>query len=220
VTGEGCVSPDSQTEKLLALKLSLDNWGWQDVPFYLRRGKRLTPVSQGAIQFRAGPHQAFPPEATLDWQPARLLMSIHPDEGILLRFQAKHPGPQMHLRTLEMQFNYQDAFAARSPDADVSLESLPDRGTGTSSMLNAEEANASEQMPSSPSEIGPGPGASEVETTYTTDCAPTACVNSRVFLPVKDASRKQGKTGTEKLPGKSVAIGSLSLWERVRVRVP
>ncbi|MDE2322918.1 MAG: glucose-6-phosphate dehydrogenase [candidate division NC10 bacterium] len=115
---EDDVSPDSQTETFVALKLFLDNWRWQDVPFYLRTGKRLTrQVSEVAIQFRAVPHQAFPPEATLDWQPARLVMSIHPDEGIVLRFQAKHPGPKMSLRTVEMQFNYQDTFAARSPDA-------------------------------------------------------------------------------------------------------
>ncbi len=79
----------------MALKLFLDNWRWQDVPFYLRTGKRLTrQVSEVAIQFRAVPHQSFPPEATLDWQPSRLVMSIQPDEGIVLRFQAKHPGPE------------------------------------------------------------------------------------------------------------------------------
>jgi glucose-6-phosphate 1-dehydrogenase len=44
-------------------------------------------------------------------------MSIQPDEGIVLSFQAKYPGPKMHLRSVEMQFNYQDTFAARSPDA-------------------------------------------------------------------------------------------------------
>jgi glucose-6-phosphate 1-dehydrogenase len=115
---EGGVQPDSQTETFVALKLFLDNWRWQDVPFYLRTGKRLTrQVSEVAIQFRAVPHQSFPPEATLDWQPSRLVMSIHPDEGIVLRFQAKHPGPQMHLRMVEMRFNYQETFAVRSPEA-------------------------------------------------------------------------------------------------------
>ena len=44
-------------------------------------------------------------------------MSIHPDEGIVLRFQAKLPGSKMHLRSVEMQFNYQDAFSVRSPEA-------------------------------------------------------------------------------------------------------
>jgi glucose-6-phosphate 1-dehydrogenase len=44
-------------------------------------------------------------------------MSIQPDEGIVLRFQAKQPGPKMHLRSVEMKFNYRDSFAAQSPDA-------------------------------------------------------------------------------------------------------
>jgi glucose-6-phosphate 1-dehydrogenase len=115
---ENGVSPDSQTETFVALRLFLDNWRWQGVPFYLRTGKRLTrQASEITIQFRGVPHQSFPIESTLDWQSSRLVMSIQPDEGIVLRFQAKHPGPKMHLRSVEMQFNYQDAFAARSPDA-------------------------------------------------------------------------------------------------------
>jgi glucose-6-phosphate 1-dehydrogenase len=115
---EDGVAPDSQTETFVALRLLLDNWRWQDVPFYLRTGKRLARhASEITIQFRGVPHQSFPAESTLDWQSSRLVISIQPDEGIVLRFQAKHPGPKMHLRSVEMQFNYQDAFAARSPDA-------------------------------------------------------------------------------------------------------
>ena len=115
---EDGVSPDSQTETFVALRLFLDNWRWQGVPFYLRTGKRLArQASEITIQFRSVPHQSFPAESTLDWQSSRLTMSIHPDEGIVLRFQAKHPGPQMHLRSVEMKFNYRDTFAARSPDA-------------------------------------------------------------------------------------------------------
>jgi glucose-6-phosphate 1-dehydrogenase len=115
---EDGVSPDSQTETFVALRLFLDNWRWQGVPFYLRTGKRLNQqASEIAIQFRSVPHQSFPPEATLDWQPSRLTMSIHPDEGIVLRFQAKHPGSKMHLRSVEMKFNYRDTFVGRSPDA-------------------------------------------------------------------------------------------------------
>ncbi len=112
------VSPDSPTETFAALKLFVDNWRWQDVPFYLRTGKRLArQASEVAIQFRPVPHQAFPAGATMDWQPCRLAMSIQPAEGIVLRFQAKHPGPQVRLRPVEMKFNYQDAFARRSPEA-------------------------------------------------------------------------------------------------------
>ncbi len=112
------VSPDSQTETFVALKLFIDNWRWQGVPFYLRTGKRLTrQASEITIQFCRVPHQSFPTESTLDWQSSRLVISIQPDEGIVLRFQAKHPGPMMHLRSVEMQFNYKDVFATRSPDA-------------------------------------------------------------------------------------------------------
>jgi glucose-6-phosphate 1-dehydrogenase len=112
------VAPDSQTETFVALRLFLDNWRWQDVPFYLRTGKRLArQTSEIVVQFRGAPHQSFPVEAALDWQPSRLVISIQPDEGIVLRFQAKHPGPKMHLRSVDMQFNYQTAFAVQSPDA-------------------------------------------------------------------------------------------------------
>ncbi len=112
------VDPDSHTETFAALRLFVDNWRWQDVPFYLRTGKRLPrKVSEVSIQFRAVPHQSFPPEATLDWQASRLVMSIQPDEGIVLRFQAKYPGAEMHLRPVEMKFNYRGTFRQASPEA-------------------------------------------------------------------------------------------------------
>ena len=112
------VAPDSQTETFVAMKLLVDNWRWQGVPFYLRTGKRLhRQVSEISIQFRAVPHQSFPLEASLGWQPSRLVMSIQPEEGIVLGFQAKYPGPKMQLRPVEMRFNYRESFDAPSPDA-------------------------------------------------------------------------------------------------------
>ena len=112
------VSPTSQTETFVALKLSIDNWRWEGVPFYLRTGKRLmNQITEIVIQFKNVPHQAFPPEATLDWHPARLIITIQPFEGIILSFQAKHPGPEMHLNSVNMHFNYQEAFDTKSPNA-------------------------------------------------------------------------------------------------------
>ena len=112
------VSPDSLTETFVALKLFVDNWRWQDVPFYLRTGKRLPrQTSEVTIQFRAVPHKSFPSEAILDWQSSSLIMSIQPDEGILLRFQAKQPGTRLLLKPVTMQFNYQESFALPIPDA-------------------------------------------------------------------------------------------------------
>ena len=115
---EDGVAPDSRTETFAAVKLFIDNWRWQGVPFYLRTGKRLPQqVSEISIQFRAVPHQSFPPEASLGWQPSRLVISIQPDEGIVLGFQAKYPGPKMQLRPVDMRFRYRESFAAPSPDA-------------------------------------------------------------------------------------------------------
>ena len=97
VTGyrqEPNVASDSLTETYAALKLFVDNWRWQGVPFYLRTGKRLSHrVTEVSIQFHPVPHQTFPARALLDRQPNRLIIAIQPEEGILLRFDSKLPGP-------------------------------------------------------------------------------------------------------------------------------
>jgi glucose-6-phosphate 1-dehydrogenase len=112
------VAAKSQTATFVALKLFIDNWRWHGIPFYLRTGKRMMrQASEISIHFRAVPHQSFPPEATLDWQPARIVIVIQPGEGVVLRFQAKYPGAQMYLRTADMLFDYEKEFAARIPDA-------------------------------------------------------------------------------------------------------
>jgi glucose-6-phosphate 1-dehydrogenase len=112
------VDPASATETFAALKLFVDNWRWQGVPFYLRTGKRLPQkISQAVIQFRPVPHQAFPASASFDWQPNRLEIDIQPDEGIALRFQAKQPGVTLRLSSQEMHFRYAEAFKTSPPEA-------------------------------------------------------------------------------------------------------
>jgi glucose-6-phosphate 1-dehydrogenase len=112
------VVPGSPTETFAAVKLYVDNWRWQDVPFYLRTGKRLTTkASDVMIQFRPVPHQSFPKTAAITWQPNRLIIHIQPQEGILLRFQAKQPGPILHLSPVDLHFSYQETFQTKSPEA-------------------------------------------------------------------------------------------------------
>jgi glucose-6-phosphate 1-dehydrogenase len=112
------VNPESQTESFAALKLYVDNWRWQGVPFYLRTGKRLpTKVSEISVQFQPVPHQSFPPSAVIDWQPNSLLIRIQPEEGIQLRFQAKRPGLSMRLSTENLRFSYMEAFKGEPPEA-------------------------------------------------------------------------------------------------------
>ncbi len=115
---EDKVAPHSQTETYAALQLFIDNWRWQDVPFYLRTGKCLPRrCSEITVHFRVVPHQSFPPDVSQGWYPSRLVLSIQPEEGIVLAFQAKYPGPTMVLRPVEMRFRYEDTFAIPSPDA-------------------------------------------------------------------------------------------------------
>lgn len=112
------VNPRSRTETFAALKLFVDNWRWQDVPFYLRTGKRLPgTASEICIQYRPVPHQAFPPSAIGEMQPNRLLLRIQPEEGIVARFQAKRPGAGMRLSTVETRFSYKSAFNVPEPEA-------------------------------------------------------------------------------------------------------
>ena len=91
---EANVAPDSKTETFVALKLSIDNWRWADVPFYLRTGKRLPKrVTEIAIQFKRAPFVLFRKTSIERLTTNRLVLHIQPDEGISLRFGAKVPGP-------------------------------------------------------------------------------------------------------------------------------
>ena len=116
------VAPDSHTETYAALKLFVDNWRWQDVPFYLRAGKRMPrQLTEIVVHFRRVPHRSFPPEAMPDWQPTRVVICIQPDEGIVLQFHAKQPGGAMRLRLVDMRFSYRQAFEHPSPPAYATL---------------------------------------------------------------------------------------------------
>ncbi len=112
------VAADSPVETFAAMRLSLDNWRWQGVPFYLRTGKRMgARLSEVVIQFRSVPHRTFPPGASLEWRPSRLRLSLQPYEGIVLEFMAKQPGLSMTLRPVEMRFDYAESFTSPSPSA-------------------------------------------------------------------------------------------------------
>ena len=112
------VDPKSGTETFAAIKFFVDNWRWQDVPFYLRTGKHLPEkISTITIQFRPVPHRAFPAESIENWQPNRLVISIQPQKSILLRFQAKEPGLKMLLNPVDMVFNYDNTYDSEPPEA-------------------------------------------------------------------------------------------------------
>jgi glucose-6-phosphate 1-dehydrogenase len=101
----------SSTPTYAVLKLLIDNWRWQGVPFYLRSGKALgTKTTDISVQFRRPPLQLFQlPEGQMPEQ-NRILIGIQPDEGIHLKFQAKVPGAASESRAVDMVFHYRPAF--------------------------------------------------------------------------------------------------------------
>ena len=109
------VAEGSKTETFAAIKFYIDNWRWQGVPFYLRTGKRMgARASEISLQFRPVPHHPFSERVI---QPNRLAIQIAPEEGILLRTQAKEPGPIMKIRPVEMHYKYNEVFQVSSPEA-------------------------------------------------------------------------------------------------------
>ena len=111
------VDPESETETFIAARLTIDDWRWSGVPFYLRMGKRLPKrATEIAIQFKEVPHQLFKDSAT-NPEANLLAMRIQPDEGIMLRFGAKVPGLGIDVRNVTMDFTYGSAFQTDSPDA-------------------------------------------------------------------------------------------------------
>ena len=113
---EADVQPLSRTETFAAMRLTLDNWRWQGVPFYLRTGKRLRErASTVTLQFRRPPHVIFPSEDELP--PSTLTIRIQPEEGISLSFNGKVPGPDVQLGTVQMDFDYANTFGGPTPEA-------------------------------------------------------------------------------------------------------
>ena len=113
------VGPGSQTPTFAAFKLFIDNWRWKGVPFYLRSGKALNrKVSEIIIEFQRPPHLMFHLPSDSDFTPNILSLSIQPDEGIHLRFEAKVPDSEQDMRSVDMDFLYHSSFnGTLLPDA-------------------------------------------------------------------------------------------------------
>ena len=105
------VAKDSTTETYAAMRLSIDNWRWADVPFFLRTGKRLPQKhSSIIIQFKKAPFMLFRDTTVERLRTNRIEIHIQPDEGITLHFGAKIPGPVVKVGAVDMDFDYVDHF--------------------------------------------------------------------------------------------------------------
>ena len=122
---EDRVPPQSTRETFVAMKVGIDNWRWEGVPFFLRTGKRLpTRVTEIVIQFKQPPLNLFSTVECngdlcdlVETRPNQLVLRIQPRESIFLRFSTKRPGMQYHIEPVVMDFDYEDHFPADLPGA-------------------------------------------------------------------------------------------------------
>ncbi len=138
------IAPHSATETYVALRLSINNWRWQGVPFYLRSGKRMARrVSEIAINFRRPPGTLFAGEtARFDLAGNTLSFQIQPDEGLSLILNTKVPGLETRTQPVKMAFRYATTFGSNTAEAYERLVLDAMIGDGTL-FIRGDEAEAS-----------------------------------------------------------------------------
>jgi len=115
---ENGVAPDSTTETYAALRLSINNWRWHGVPFYLRSGKRMARrVSEIAIRFKSAPGSLFAESERFLIAANTLTFQIQPDEGMSMVLNAKIPGLETRTQPVKMDFRYATTFGSNTPEA-------------------------------------------------------------------------------------------------------
>lgn len=116
---EDRVNPGSMTESFVALKVMIDNWRWEGVPFYVRMGKRLPKKgTEISIHYKKAPNVLFNAAVGAEAMPGNVLViRIQPNEGISLGMRSKRPGPAATLQPVKMDFRYQTSFGKSSPEA-------------------------------------------------------------------------------------------------------
>ena len=136
------VAPDSRTETFAALRLHIDSWRWQGVPFFLRTGKRLPErVTEIEVKFRRAPVWMFRTVRQEELHRNTLVLRLQPDEGFTLYFDVKAPGEPFRIRRMPLDFHYADAFDA-VPEAYETL--LLELLTGDQTLfVHADEVEAS-----------------------------------------------------------------------------
>jgi len=111
------VSPQSTTETYVAIKMIIENWRWNGVPFYITTGKKLPEkASEIVVNFKNTPHQLFIGQCSGS-SCNKLTIRIQPDENISLKFGLKIPGAGFKVRQVGMDFRYDSLSNVSLPDA-------------------------------------------------------------------------------------------------------
>ncbi len=112
------IPDDSTTETYAAMRLSINNWRWKGVPFYIRSGKRMARrASEIAVQFKRPPGILFSEGSKFDVAANTMVISIQPDEGVTLVMNSKIPGLETRTQPVKMHFRYATTFGSNTPEA-------------------------------------------------------------------------------------------------------
>lgn len=112
------INPQSSIETYVALRLNINNWRWNGVPFYIRSGKRMSRrASEIAIHFRYPPNYLFKDSNKFELAQNILVIQIQPDEGTTLLFNSKIPGLETRIQPVNMHFKYATTFGSNTPEA-------------------------------------------------------------------------------------------------------
>jgi glucose-6-phosphate 1-dehydrogenase len=137
------IPSDSCTETYAAIRLFINNWRWQGVPFYIRSGKRMARrSSEIAVQFRRAPGSLFSDTSRFDLALNTMVLQIQPDEGTTLLVNSKIPGLETRTQPVKMHFRYATTFGSATAEAYERLILDAMVGDGTL-FIRGDEAEAS-----------------------------------------------------------------------------
>ncbi len=144
------VNPNSSTETYAAVKFQIENWRWAGVPFYIRTGKCLARnLTEIRVHLKPTPQALFAGTSSVI-APNVITISIQPDEGISIAFDAKRPGTQVRTVTVQANFSYQASFGSKGPVAYETL--LLDSMRGDATLFTRRDEVEAEWLITSPIE--------------------------------------------------------------------
>src|SRR3954469_7296212 len=112
------IPPTSRTETFAALKIFIDNWRWSGTPFYIRTGKAMPKkLSEVVVRFRSPPQTLFQKQCESPVFPNDLIIHVAPEEGVSMRLNGKEPGGTLNIKSVALDFFYNETFKKEAPEA-------------------------------------------------------------------------------------------------------
>ena len=130
------VAKDSDVETFCALRLFIDSWRWEGVPWYLRSGKYLaTKATEILVELKPPPQAIFTDVASPTEMSNYLRIRLSPDSAIALAARVKLPGKEF---TGEQRELY---LSEEQPGAEAPYERLlGDAMLGDSTLFTREDS--------------------------------------------------------------------------------